>query len=44
MYSELISHYTKEYEKYVNMGLSREDALTLIEKHIKVSIIIKLFP
>ena len=35
MYSELISHYTKEYEKYVNMGLSREDALTLIEKHIK---------
>lgn len=35
MYSELLKHYTKEYEKYVEMGLSKEDAITLVEKHVK---------
>jgi hypothetical protein len=41
MYSELLKHYTKEYEKYVEMGLSKEDALTLVEKHVKEDASIK---
>ena len=35
IYSEMLNYYTKEYEKYVEMGLSKEDALTLVEKHVK---------
>ena len=31
----MLNYYTKEYEKYVEMGLSKEDALTLVEKHVK---------
>ena len=34
-YSEMLNYYTKEYENYVEMGLSKEDALTLVEKHVK---------
>ena len=34
-YNEMLNYYTKEYEKYVEMGLSKEDALTLVEKHVK---------
>jgi hypothetical protein len=34
-YDEMLNHYTKEYEKYLNMGLSKEDAITLIEKRVK---------
>lgn len=41
LYSELLKHYTKEYEKFVEMGLSREDALTLVEKHVKEDTSIK---
>lgn len=41
LYSELLKHYTKEYEKYVEMGLSKDDALTLVEKHIKADTNIK---
>ena len=31
----MLNYYTKEYEKYLEMGLSKEDALTLVEKHVK---------
>ena len=41
LYSEMLKHYTKEYEKFVEMGLSKEDALTLVEKHIKADTNIK---
>ena len=41
MYSEMLKYYTKEYEKYVEMGLSKDDALTLVEKHIKADSNIK---
>ena len=41
LYSEMLKHYTKEYEKYVEMGLSKDDALTLVEKHIKADTNIK---
>ena len=34
-YSEILNYYTKEYEKFIEMGLSKEDALTLVEKHVK---------
>ena len=34
-YSEILDYYTKEYEKFIEMGLSKEDALTLVEKHVK---------
>lgn len=34
-YSEMLDYYTKEYEKYIEMGLSKEDALVLVEKHVK---------
>ena len=41
LYSEMLKHYTKEYEKFVEMGLSKDDALTLVEKHIKADTNIK---
>jgi hypothetical protein len=35
MYNEMLKHYTTEYEKFIELGLSKDDALTLVEKHIK---------
>ena len=34
-YKTLLKKYTDEYNKYINLGLSNEDASFLIEKHIK---------
>lgn len=33
-YNEILKKYTEEYKKYVELGLSSEDALTLVEKHL----------
>lgn len=37
----LLDKYTEEYKKYIEMGLPKEDAITLIEKHVKDNINIK---
>lgn len=34
-FEELLKKYTKEYENYLKMGLSEEDAITLIQKHVR---------
>ena len=40
-YSEMLDKYTKDYERYVNMGLTMEEAIVLIEYHIKNDINLK---
>lgn len=34
-YNELLKKYTEEYNNYIDMGLSPEDAIVLVDKHIK---------
>ena len=34
-YNDLLKKYTEEYNNYINMGLSSEDAIMLVDKHIK---------
>lgn len=34
-FEELLKKYTKEYENFLRMGLSEDDAITLIRKHIR---------
>ena len=34
-YNELLKKYTEEYNNYISMGLSPEDAIVLVDKHIK---------
>ena len=34
-YNELLKKYTEEYNNYVKMGLSEEDAIVLVDNHIK---------
>ena len=34
-FEELLKKYTKEYENYLKMGLSEDDAITLIQKHVR---------
>lgn len=40
-FETLLDKYTKEYDKYLTMGLSKDDAITLVEKHVKRDIDIK---
>ena len=40
-YSDLLKKYTEEYEKYIKIGLSQDDALYLVEKHIKEEVNLK---
>ena len=40
-YSELLKKYTDEYEKYIQLGLDKDDALCLVEKHIKEEVNLK---
>lgn len=40
-FDSLLEKYTEEYKKYIGLGLSKEDAITLIEKHIKENIDIR---
>lgn len=40
-FETLLDKYTNEYDKYLTMGLSKDDALTLVEKHVKRDIDIK---
>jgi hypothetical protein len=34
-FEELLKKYTKEYENFLKMGLSEDDAITLIRKHVR---------
>lgn len=34
-FEELLTKYTKEYENFLKMGLSEDDAITLIQKHVR---------
>lgn len=40
-FETLLDKYTEEFNKYLTMGLSKDDAITLVEKHVKNDINIK---